>query len=107
MSAVVARRATRREPTVARPLGRRAYLRMCASPIIRFGSDHNFLVLNQQYLDRTEGKPGRAGEARAYAPAKFVLMTRDGQEMEMLPATPPSLSGGALAAKPRCQPRTR
>jgi hypothetical protein len=26
-----------------------------------FGSDHNFLVLNQQYLDRTEGKPGRAG----------------------------------------------
>jgi len=26
-------------------------------------------------------------------------MTRDGQEMEMLPATPPSPSGGALAAK--------
>jgi hypothetical protein len=56
----------------------------------------------QMYLDRTEGKPGRAGQAIPAHSATFVLMTREGQEMEMLPPTPSSPSptaGTAVSAE--------
>ena len=50
--------------------------------------------------DRTEGTPARSGQMQTVPPApKFVLMTRDGQEVDMFPAKPPS--------RQACEPTVR
>jgi hypothetical protein len=49
--------------------------------IIRKGSDAAFLKLNEVYLDRTEGRPGRKGTPVTAHRSKFVFTARDGQEV--------------------------
>jgi hypothetical protein len=51
----------------------------------------------QMFLERTEGRPGRAGQTQPSHVSKFVMMTRDGQEMEMLPPKPSNAPGGPTA----------
>jgi hypothetical protein len=72
------------------------YQRHCR--IIRYGSDRDVLELSKILGDRIEGRPGPVGQERSAHSTTFVLMTRDGQEVELLPPTPPSPSGNAPAA---------
>jgi len=51
-----------------------------------------------RYLDRTEGRPGRKGQPLMPHRSKFVLTTKDGQEIEMLPSRTEVRAKAASAA---------
>ena len=57
------------------------------------------LAFLREYIDRTEGRPGRAGANVPVHPTKFGLQTRDGQEVEILPNRPVSSPGSPAASQ--------
>ena len=59
------------------------YQRHCR--IIRAGSNRDVLELSKIIADRIEGTPSRKSQAPTAHRSKFVLTTKDGQEVEMLP----------------------
>ena len=48
-------------------------------------SPRSAFLFHQAYMDRTEGRPGRKGNPLTPPRSAFVLTTKDGQEIEMLP----------------------
>ena len=53
--------------------------------IVSHGSDRAVLALSELIANRIEGTPSRKSQAPAPHRSKFVLTTKDGQEVDMLP----------------------
>ena len=56
------------------------------------------LELSKIIADRIEGTPSRKSQAPAAHRSKFVLTTKDGQEVDMLPSRTEERAKGAAAA---------
>jgi hypothetical protein len=71
--------------------------RIYDSPGKLVGTPAGALAFMDRCIDRRQGRPSRVGQAQPGPAPKFVLMTRDGQEME-LPPKPASSPGGPTEA---------
>ena len=61
------------------------------------GSPEGAFRFLTEFIDRTEGRPGRKGNALTPHVSRFILTTRDGQETELF--TPKTQSAAAPAAE--------